>query len=248
MFRLVKRDRRRQTIALTPLGGILAVCLLVLAGSLIIMGWRGVSQSLVLVATPIPGPEDPFPITWQVEVKSGPPKGDPVGVVKDEGVAEQVKRHYLEAFHWLYESPQEADPSETARYFKDTSWGKGSTTYRTNIVAGTRQGVSQMQEMEAVPILSLGDRHLQVMNFSPDGRRVYLVDRQVEGGVSRWVERGSGEVVREMAVPPEVLVNLMVYDGTDGRWKIGAVETIPLPPGAETDVRFYERVWKGMVQ
>ena len=241
MFRLVKRDKRRERITLTPLGGIVLGCLIVLAGSLIAMGWRGATHSLTPLTTPVPGQETLYPITWHPQMKKGP-GGITLWVVSDSSVKEDVKRHYLEAFAWLHSSSHR-DPSLVEHYYQDIPTSGGEST---NIVGVVRRLIElrqrEMEERKAVTVWSPRERYLGIMNSSPDGRRVYLVDVWGEGAKVSWRDTVSGAIISEHDLPPQKKIAAMIFDSSDGRWKVGRVTEFPLADST-SEMALYESWW-----
>ncbi len=164
-------------------------------------------------------PVEDRPQAWTVRMEAGP-EGIPVGMVSDQRVVEMVIADYLEAYRWLYENVK-PDPDETARYFIDDP-------ERTGVLAASAMKKTLEEDRERGVFFRLhlydGERNVVVSNFSPDGQSTYVSDSQRAQRLLRYYDGETLAVKEEMELPQGVFIATMVYDGQDGRWKIGYLE------------------------
>jgi len=172
------------------------------------------------------------PKAWTVRMEKGP-EGIPVGMVSDQRVVEMVIADYLEAYRWLYENVK-PDPNEASRYFIDDP-------ERTGVLAASAIEKTLEEDRERGVFFRLhlydGERNVVVSNFSPDGLSAYVSDSQRAQRLLRYYDGETLAVKEEMELPQGVFIATMVYDGQDGRWKIGYLEFVEpdLQCGEECD-------------
>lgn len=230
-------DRRRRRWRLKPL----AVMILVVAGLLLggLAAW-GVSritraqevQPLVVDATPIPTPTSAsgHPIAWTVRLERDA-DGNLIGRVDDPRVVQVVVDDFLEAFAWAFQSEVPHNEADATRYFAPRPKDTGDWVFEPD--PQWWFGLEDMQEMLdrerdpgvlSVLVLKGGAWKVEIVRFSTDGARA-VVRAQYEGGVCRgkFVNVATGEVMTTIERPCARYTAGMVYDPSDGRWKIATL-------------------------
>ena len=135
-------------------------------------------------------------------------------------VQEAVKKAYVEAVVWINEqtTPEvgfRVDAEELALYYTGQSL-INLVNFNANLPSTIRQIITPPQ-------------HVEVKDFSADGLSCKLAHLILPGEEqTRIWNTETGELIREEPNPPGLVINLMVYDLADGRWKRSQVlEAIP---------------------
>ena len=233
---LVSVDRRRRRWRPKPI----AVMILVVAGLLLVglAAW-GASQisraqevqPLVVDATSTPTPAtSAHPVTWSVRLDRDA-DGKLIGRVDDPAVKQAIVDGFLEAFGWTFQSEVPHNPADAGRYFAPLPEGTGDWVFEPD--QGWWFGLEHVQEMVererdpgvlSVLILKDGAWRVEIVRFSTDGR-LAVVKARYEGGVcnGKFVNVATGEVMTAIERPCAQYTAGMVYDTSDGRWKIATL-------------------------
>ena len=164
--------------------------------------------------------------------------------VLEEEWQTQVRRHYLEAWAYLYqETPP--DPARVEYYFQDVSWpGDDLFLHQRTVVESMRIVVTNLAGVEWKDIHEVSRRKVTVgpLSSAEEEELVEVVDYVLES-VIHLTNVNTGEVI-EGDVPVSSHVNraLLVYDEGDGRWKIGGFRQIILPKDPEEAEQKYQEM------
>jgi hypothetical protein len=138
-------------------------------------------------------------------------------------VLRAVRRDYLAAQRWLQECS--ADWGLLARELEDFAAGAYLKRQRTALGL-----LAQVRGPRLAAFIS-ADHQLQVRQFSTDGLRCLLVDRQT-GRLAHTNHYWTGQPVAAQRLPGATLVYQMAYDLRRRRWLIERlVQTLPAPGG-----------------
>lgn len=253
---LVSVDRRRRRWRLRPIALVILGVVGVLLVASLAWGFSRIKRAMAIrpVPTPVatlPAAEggdtiptsvpEPYPVTWDVR-RGQDAEGRAVGIVSDPAVREAVVRGFLEAHDWVYRSESPHNLDVVGRYFAslpegsadwvfqpDEGWWLGLESVQADIATQSEQGVLLRT------VTAGGEWDAEIERFSTNGKRAVVRARYTGECSLEVLNTQTGEWSEAQSQDNECwdFVAGMVYDTTDGRWKIATLRQFAPGPQEE---------------
>jgi hypothetical protein len=138
-----------------------------------------------------------------------------------DDVVQEVREHYLEAIHWLHDS---------ATSTLGQQWSSAAY-YLTGACLRRHQQILMNYRTGGLPNcygVLRADHFVQVRQFSEDGERCLIIDRQTQRRMATYNSRTRARVMTQ-DLGSGAVVYVMVYTAKERRWKIDSlVQELPL--------------------
>lgn len=138
-----------------------------------------------------------------------------------DDVVRDVREHYLEAIHWLHDSTT-------------STWGQqwsSSAYYLSGAYLRRHQQILMHYRTNGLPScygVLRADHYVQVRQFSEDGDRCLIIDRQSQRRMATYNTRTRTRVMTQ-DLGSGTVVYVLVYTAKERRWKIDSfVQELPL--------------------